>query len=91
MDYHDKARSDYQIALNLLREVAFRKRSFQPNAINQASTTRYAFGLMQIHSQKFNELAQYFITENHLRKYPCMNIYTGEFYLTKFIRIQGDI
>ncbi len=46
---------------------------------------------MQIHSQNFNELAQYGITENHLRKDPCMNIYTGAFYFAKFIRIQGDI
>lgn len=46
---------------------------------------------MQIHSQNFNELAQYGITENHLRQDPCMNIYTGAFYLAKFIRIQGDI
>ncbi len=46
---------------------------------------------MQIHSQNFNELAQYGITGNHLRKDPCMNIYTGAFYLAKFIRIQGDI
>lgn len=46
---------------------------------------------MQIHSQNFNELAQYCITENHLRKDPCMNIYTDAFYLAKFIRIQRDI
>lgn len=46
---------------------------------------------MQIHSQNFNELAQYGITENQLRLDPYLNIYTGAFYLAKFIRIQGDI
>ncbi|MEX5793915.1 transglycosylase SLT domain-containing protein [Providencia hangzhouensis] len=90
-DCYDKAGKDYQIDPDLLRAVAFRESSFQPNAINQASPTRYAIGLMQIHSQNFNELAQYGITENYLRKDPCMNIYTGAFYLAKFIRIQGDI
>lgn len=90
-DCYDKAGSDYQITPDLLRAVAFRERSFQPNAINQASPTRYAIGLMQIHSQKFNELPRYGITENQLRLDPCMNIYTGEFYLAKFIHIQGDI
>lgn len=90
-DCYDKAGKDYQIDPDLLRAVAFRESSFQPNAINQASPTRYAIGLMEIHSQNFNELAQYGITENHLRQDPCMNIYTGAFYLAKFIRIQGDI
>ncbi|MEX9790784.1 transglycosylase SLT domain-containing protein [Providencia rettgeri] len=86
-----KQGKDYTIAPDLLLAVAFRQSSFQPNAINQASPTRYAIGLMQIHSQNFNELSQYGITENHLSQDPCMNIYTGAFYLAKFIRIQGDI
>lgn len=90
IDCYDKAGNDYQIDPDLLRAVAFRESSFQPNAINQTSPTRYAIGLMQIHSQNFNELAQYGITENHLRQDPCMNIYTGAFYLAKFIRIQKD-
>ncbi|MEX6233815.1 MULTISPECIES: lytic transglycosylase domain-containing protein [Providencia] len=90
-DCYDKAGNDYQIDPDLLRAVAFRESSFQPNAINQASSTRYAIGLMQIHSQNFNGLAQYGITENQLRLDPCMNIYTGAFYLAKFIQIQGDI
>lgn len=91
LDCYDRAGNDYHIDPDLLRAIAFRESSFQPNAINQASPTRYAIGLMQIHSQNFNELAQYGITENHLRQDPCMNIYTGAFYLAKFIRIQGDI
>lgn len=36
---------------------------------------------MQIHSQNFNKLAQYGLTENQLRLDPCLNIYTGAFYL----------
>ncbi|MBC5792322.1 transglycosylase-like protein with SLT domain [Providencia alcalifaciens] len=90
-DCYDKAGNDYKIDPDLLRAVAFRESSFNPNAINQASSTRYAIGLMQIHSQNFGELAQYGITENHLKQDPCMNIYTGAFYLAKFIRIQGDV
>ncbi|MFP4817609.1 transglycosylase SLT domain-containing protein [Providencia hangzhouensis] len=64
---------------------SFRESSFQPNAINDVQPTRYAIGLMQIHSQNFNELAQYGIRKIILRKDPCMNIYTGAFYLAKFI------
>ncbi|MEQ4672471.1 transglycosylase SLT domain-containing protein [Providencia manganoxydans] len=90
-DCYDKAGKDYQIDPDLLRAVAFRESSFQPNAINQASPTRYAIGLMQIHSQNFAELQQYGIHEIHLKKDPCMNIYTGAYYLAKFIRITGDI
>ncbi|EUD04071.1 transglycosylase SLT domain protein [Providencia alcalifaciens RIMD 1656011] len=46
---------------------------------------------MQIHSQNFNELARFGMTEQQLRDDPCLNIYTGAYYLAKFIKIQGDV
>lgn len=48
-DCHDKAWNDYQIAPDLLHAIAFRESSFQHNAVNQASPTRYTIGIMQIH------------------------------------------
>lgn len=90
-DCFNNAERDYKLDADLLRAIAYRESAFKPNAINYVSPSSYAIGLMQIHSQNFNELSQYGITENHLRQDPCMNIYTGAFYLAKFIRIQGDI
>ncbi len=36
---------------------------------------------MQVDSQHFNELARYGIKPEHLTTDPCMNIYTGAYYL----------
>ncbi|WP_053893250.1 transglycosylase SLT domain-containing protein, partial [Escherichia coli] len=43
--------------------------------------TGYGSGLMQVDSQHFNELARYGIKPEHLTTDPCMNIYTGAYYL----------
>lgn len=91
LDCYDRAGNDYLIDADLLRAIAFRESSFNTDALNKQSDTRYAIGLMQIHSQNFAELQQYGIHEVHLKSDPCMNIYTGAYYLAKFIRIQEDI
>ncbi|EKP6064140.1 transglycosylase SLT domain-containing protein, partial [Escherichia coli] len=43
--------------------------------------TGYGSGLMQIDSQHFKELSRYGIKPEHLVTDPCMNIYTGAYYL----------
>ncbi|WP_103686335.1 transglycosylase SLT domain-containing protein, partial [Escherichia coli] len=43
--------------------------------------TGYGSGLMQIDSQHFKELSRYGIEPEHLVTDPCMNIYTGAYYL----------
>lgn len=91
LDCYDRAGNDYHIDADLLRAIAFRESSFNTDALNKQSDTRYAIGLMQIHSQNFAELQQYGIHETHLKTDPYMNIYTGAYYLPKFIRITGDI
>ncbi|WP_140187710.1 transglycosylase SLT domain-containing protein [Providencia stuartii] len=91
VDCYDRAGNDYHIDADLLRAIAFRESSFKVDALNKQNDTSYAIGLMQIHSQNFAELQQYGIHETHLKADPCMNIYTGAYYLAKFIRITGDI
>lgn len=91
LDCYDRAGNDYHIDADLLRAIAFRESSFNTDALNKQNDTSYAIGLMQIHSQNFAELQQYGIHETHLKADPCMNIYTGAYYLAKFIRITGDI
>ena len=54
----------------------FRESSFNPRALNVVSETKYAVGLMQIHSSNFSHLAQFGITPTVLYNDPCMNIYT---------------
>lgn len=91
VDCYDRAGNDYHIDADLLRAIAFRESSFKVDALNKQNDTSYAIGLMQIHSQNFAELQQYGIHETHLKADPCMNIYTGAYYLAKFIRITGEV
>jgi len=58
-DCFDMAGQAYRIDPDLLRATAFRESSFNPRALNVVSDTKYAVGLMQIHSQHFAKLAQF--------------------------------
>lgn len=49
--------------------------------MNIVSPQKYAVGLMQIHSQNFSHPSQFGITPQKLYGDPCMNIYTGAYYL----------
>lgn len=80
-DCFDMAGRDYHIEPDLLRAISFRESSWRPDAMNVVSSQIYAVGMMQIHSQNFSHLAQYGITAGNLYRDPCMNIYTGAYYL----------
>ncbi|MGK4357872.1 transglycosylase SLT domain-containing protein [Enterobacter cloacae] len=80
-DCFDMAGRDYHIEPDLLRAISFRESSWHPDAMNVISNQSYAVGMMQIHSQNFSHLAQYGITAANLFRDPCMNIYTGAYYL----------
>ncbi|ELE9247884.1 transglycosylase SLT domain-containing protein [Enterobacter kobei] len=80
-DCFDMAGRDYHIEPDLLRAISFRESSWRPDAMNVVSNQSYAVGMMQIHSQNFSHLAQYGITAGNLYRDPCMNIYTGAYYL----------
>ncbi|WP_159282639.1 transglycosylase SLT domain-containing protein [Rahnella variigena] len=80
-DCFDKAGRDYHIDPDLLRAVAFRESSMNPQAMNIVSPDKYAVGKMQIHSQNFSHLSRFGITPQKLYSDECMNIYTGAYYL----------
>lgn len=80
-DCFEMAGRDYHIEPDLLRAISFRESSWRPDAMNVVSNESYAVGMMQIHSQNFSHLAQYGITAGNLYRDPCMNIYTGAYYL----------
>ena len=80
-DCFDLAGRDYHIDADLLRAVSFRESSFRPNAVNKSNADGYAIGMMQIYSSNFAHLSQYGITPDNLLQDPCLNIYTGAYYL----------
>ena len=80
-DCFDMAGRDYHIEPDLLRAISFRESSWCPDAMNVVSNQSYAVGMMQIHSQNFSHLSQHGITAGNLYRDPCMNIYTGAYYL----------
>ncbi|MFH8136394.1 transglycosylase SLT domain-containing protein [Pantoea osteomyelitidis] len=80
-DCFEMAGRDYSIDPDLLRAVSFRESSWRAEAMNVVTHENYAIGMMQIHSQNFSHLAQFGITPAKLYRDPCMNIYTGAYYL----------
>lgn len=80
-DCFEMAGRDYHIDPDLLRAISFRESSWRPDAMNVVSNESYAVGMMQIHSQNFSHLAKHGITPGNLYRDPCMNIYTGAYYL----------
>lgn len=88
-DCFNLAGQAYGIDPDLLRATSFRESSFNPRAMNVVSETKYAVGLMQIHSQNFPHLAQFGITPEALYRDPCLNIYTGAYYMAHAIKRMG--
>lgn len=88
-DCFDLAGQAYRIDPDLLRATSFRESSFNPRALNVVSDTKYAVGLMQIHSSNFHHIAQFGITPTALYNDPCMNIYTGAYYMAHAIKRMG--
>ena len=80
-DCFELAGRDYKIDPDLLRAISWKESRYRVNAIGINPVTGYGSGLMQVDSQHFNELARYGIKPEHLTTDPCMNIYTGAYYL----------
>ncbi|WP_373232560.1 transglycosylase SLT domain-containing protein [Escherichia coli] len=80
-DCFELAGRDYKIDPDLLRAISWKESRYRVNAIGINPVTGYGSGLMQVDSQHFNELARYGIKPEHLTTVPCMNIYTGAYYL----------
>lgn len=81
-DCFDRAGRYYRLDPDLLRAIAFRESSWRGKAMNIVSSTEYAVGMMQIHSQNFSHLATFGITPQKLYHNSCLNIYTGAYYLS---------
>lgn len=88
-DCFDMAGRDYGIDPDLLRAISWQESRFKTDAIGRNPLTGYGSGLMQIDSQHFNELSVFGIKPNHLLTDPCLNIYTGAYYLAQAFKKWG--
>ncbi|HFE7524134.1 TPA: transglycosylase SLT domain-containing protein [Salmonella enterica subsp. enterica serovar Newport] len=88
-DCFDLAGRDYKIDPDLLRAISWKESRNRVNAIGINPVTGYGSGLMQVDSQHFNELARYGIKPEQLVSDPCLNIYTGAYYLAIAFRKWG--
>lgn len=80
-DCFDMAGRDYRIDPDLLRAISWNESKFRTDVKGYNPVSGFGSGLMQVDSQHFNELARYGIKPEHLLTDPCMNIYTGAYYL----------
>ncbi|HBV9945420.1 TPA: transglycosylase SLT domain-containing protein [Klebsiella aerogenes] len=80
-DCFELAGRDYKIDPDLLRAISWNESNFRVNVKGYNPVSGFGSGLMQVDSQHFNELARYGITPQQLLEDPCMNIYTGAYYL----------
>ncbi|EGB2808575.1 transglycosylase SLT domain-containing protein [Salmonella enterica] len=80
-DCFDLAGRDYRIDPDLLRAIAWHESGFNPTATGRNSDSSIDVGVMQINSQHFSQLSSVGITKDHLYTDPCMNIYTGAYFL----------
>ncbi|PAL46706.1 lytic transglycosylase [Escherichia coli] len=80
-DCFELAGRDYKIDPDLLRAISWKESRYRVNSIGINPVTGYGSGLMQVDAQHFHELARYGIKPEHLTTDPCMNIYTGAYYL----------
>lgn len=80
-DCFDMAGRDYKIDPDLLRAISWNESNFKVGVIGKNPTTGYGLSLMQIDSQNFPHLMKFGITPEQLASDPCMNIYTGAYYL----------
>lgn len=80
-DCFDHAGRDYKIDPDLLRAISWKESMYRIDVLGPNPVSGYGSGLMQVDSQHFNELARYGIKPEHLVTDPCMNIYTGAYYL----------
>ncbi|EBB1725671.1 lytic transglycosylase [Salmonella enterica] len=88
-DCFDLAGRDYKIDPDLLRAISWKESRNRVNAVGINPVTGYGSGLMQVDSQHFKELARYGIKPEQLVSDPCLNIYTGAYYLAIAFRKWG--
>lgn len=80
---------DYHIDPDLLRAISWNESNFRTDVKGHNPVSGFGSGLMQVDSRHFNELARYGIKPEHLFSEPCMNIYTGAYYLAIALKKWG--
>lgn len=80
-DCFDLAGRDYHIDPDLLRAISWNESNLRVSIMGYNPISGFGSGLMQVDSQHFDELASYGIKPEHLLSDPCLNIYTGTYYL----------
>ncbi|MFV8762056.1 transglycosylase SLT domain-containing protein [Yersinia enterocolitica] len=88
-DCFELAGRDYKIDPDLLRAISWHESKGNIYAIGRSPDNSLDIGLMQINTQHEPELKKYGIKRYHLINDPCMNIYTGAYYLTIAFRKWG--
>lgn len=88
-DCFERAGRDYRIDPDLLRAISWNESKGNIHAIGKNPDNSLDIGLMQINTQHETELKRYGITRHHLKADPCMNIYTGAYYLAIAFRHWG--
>ncbi|VVE64077.1 invasion protein IagB [Pandoraea captiosa] len=88
-DCWDVAAERYQLDPLLLYAIAQVESNLDMNARNTNRNGTYDIGLMQINSIHLPKLAQYGVTERHLREDACASIVTGAWILAGFVRQYG--
>lgn len=85
----ERAGRDYKIDPDLIRAVAWNESHFHNSVTGRNPVSGYGSGLMQIDSQHFPELKKYGISPQRLLQDPCLNVYTGTYYLAKAFQKWG--
>lgn len=88
-DCFERAGRDYRIDPDLIRAVAWNESHFRNSVTGRNPVSGYGSGLMQIDSQHFPELKKYGISPQRLLHDPCLNVYTGTYYLAKAFQKWG--
>jgi len=79
----------YKLNPNLIRAIIQVESGGNPHAVNVNDNGTRDLGLMQINSSWLPTLAQFGISEEHLRTNSCVNIMVGSWILAQNIREHG--
>lgn len=83
------ASQKFGIDKNLLIAIAQVESEMNPGALNRNNNGSYDIGLMQINSFHMPKLRKLGLTEEHLKRDPCVSILVGASILADMMKIYG--
>ncbi|MGR5178827.1 lytic transglycosylase domain-containing protein [Vibrio mediterranei] len=87
----DEAGRTFDISPSLLKAIAYTESRLDPNAINTSNKNgTIDYGLMQINSSWFSQLADFGVLENSVINEPCINVHVGAWILAQNMAQTGD-